>query len=616
MDKKLFLFSFGVFLTLVALLCGGIPTAQANSGSQCSITSFTAATSNVISGGSTTLYWTATNDCIRFALTSTNGIYSNTPVSGTSATTGTITSATTFTLTAYDTNGISTPSGPITIYPTNSNSGGGTCTITSFYPYSSSLSYGGNTALSWMTTGTCVSLSIDNGIGAQYSIASGSANTSGLTATTTFTLTAVDANGSTTNRQTIVSVSPNYYNTGSSSSTGCTITSFYAEPAQINYLGTSTLYWNSYGCNSITIPGIGNSNNPNGSVTTSGLYYTTTFDIYGFGNDTNSVMQSTTINVAGNNQPYYASNQYNNTNSNSTNATVTTTVATNIGTTTVRLNGLVTSITPTSAYFEYGTTPSLGQTTPTQYVSGTQTNYYTGITVSPLTTYYYRADISANGQVTSGNIVSFTTQSENSEHVTYYGDNTNGGTNSENTATSGTGTSSTAGVTLTITNKSDKINVGDTVEDTIIYTNGTGKNLSDAILTVVLPAGLTATQASQGRITSPNTVEVDLGTLVPEQTGSVFIEASVNQNVQLAQTLVTTGTLNFTLPSGTRDSAVGYILNHAGSLGSLGGIALGDGFFPTTIFGWLVTILIILVLILVARRISRSSDKHAAPGHH
>jgi len=63
--------------------------------------------------------------------------------------------------------------------------------------------------------------------------------------------------------------------------------------------------------------------------------------------------------------------------------------------------------------------------------------------------------------------------------------------------------------------------------------------------------------------------------------------------------------------------AVGGILTHIQILcrRNLAGFALGAGFFPTTIFGWLITIIIILLIIILARRISKAKHADHGSGH-
>ena len=95
------------------------------------------------------------------------------------------------------------------------------------------------------------------------------------------------------------------------------------------------------------------------------------------------------------------------------------------------------------------------------------------------------------------------------------------------------------------------------------------------------------------------------------------MQAKVGSSVSLTNTLVTNGALSFTYSNGVSDSAVGYVLNHAsGGVSSLGGFALGSGFFPTTVIGWLVTILIILAVILTIRRISKAKKPSGIDVHH
>ena len=157
--------------------------------------------------------------------------------------------------------------------------------------------------------------------------------------------------------------------------------------------------------------------------------------------------------------------------------------------------------------------------------------------------------------------------------------------------------------------------MGTTVDYTVTYANGSSKKLTNVGLSLVLPEGMTLVQTTQGRMTNPTTIQADLGTLAAGQTGSIFIQANVG-SVSTQETLVTNGTLTYTYPNGTTDSTVGYVLNH-GEGGALGG--LGIGFFPTTVLGWLITILIILALILVIRRIIKSQDAghgHGGAAHH
>lgn len=577
-------------------------TTNAEVGMACN-PSITADEYSVTSGGSTTLRF-STNGCGNLTLTSSNGTYDETPISGTPKTSGAIFASTNFTVSGIDTAGVVHTSSPITI----TVSGGGsttTCRIYSFSHANSSITRGGSDTLSWNTSG-CDNGYIDNGIGNVYPITNGSISVS-PSSSTTYTLYAFGTTSSDMQTaSTTVSVTTSGGGWWWGGSNNCTISNFNASSYNVNPGESTTLSWNSSGCNYVTISNIngGSYLSASGSNPTGSLYYTTSYSIYGYGSNGNSVGPTITVYVSGNNQPYYPQQQT----TTYTNASVVTSVATNIGSKSARLNGIIVSTTPISSYFEYGTNPnSLNFTTEAQMVSGNVMNYYSNIFTNPLTTYYYRAVANINGNLVKGSVVSFDTASVNSSNVNLF---------STTTTKSGTGSSSVSGIELLIKNKSDKIAIGETIEYTIEYKNNSGSTLRNTTLSVLFPQGFTLKQSSQGRMISPNTMEIDIGTLANGSNGSVYAEVIASQGTPINQTLLTTGTLNYTLSNGTRDSTVGYILNHASGMNALGGFALGSGFFPTTLFGWFLTIIVIFAIILAARRVSRGSGGHGHGGGH
>ncbi len=415
--------------------------------------------------------------------------------------------------------------------------------------------------------------------------------------------------------------------------TSCRINSFYAAPtSSINapvQSGTQvTLYWNT-SCGSTHIYGgtIGQNLLPaNGSVSAGALTGTTSFTLYA----DNAASAQTTVYVSGG--PYSYNYQCSDSIDNDGNGlidsndpgcsgptdndesgfrsnsiSVLTTAASNVSTTSARINGLVTE-TSFVSYFEYGTTQGLGSattpTTMTPLVSPLIVNQT--ITTVPHTTYYYRLVVETQNTTIRGSIQSFTTPS--TDTVVY---ETAKPAASSNTASAKSSTGITAsGVTVTVTEKTDKVFVGDTVEYTINYANNTNKTISNVMLSVVFPQGFVVKQTTEGAILTPTSITATIGTLAPAQTGSAFVEATVGPTTALGETLVTTATLSYTLPSGAHDSAVGYALNHAEAKNIVAGFALGSGFFPSTIFGWLITIIIILIIILIARRIAKAKHAH------
>ena len=280
-----------------------------------------------------------------------------------------------------------------------------------------------------------------------------------------------------------------------------------------------------------------------------------------------------------------------------------TTVPTNVTSSSARLNGLVTGANGglyngvASVHFDYGTSPSLGLQTSSQTVNiSSITNYFDTIATSANTTYYYRIVAVVNGQTYPGSTVSFTTAG-------FVNTVTNTNTNTTTTVISRVGTGGgSAFLQLAITDQSQSIIPGDSLNYVVTYQNISGLTLSNVVINVILPTGVTFRQASQGVLTTNNTVAVSVGTLLPVAQGTITIQAGTDVTIVPGNNLVTTATAAFTLPSSAQDSAVAYVLNNIVNQNQLAGLALfGNGFFPTTLLGWILLIGLLLILILIAR---------------
>ncbi len=400
----------------------------------------------------------------------------------------------------------------------------------------------------------------------------------------------------------------------------CVISSFYASPSQVDYGQATRLNWQaSPECGFLTIsPNIGHVPQA-GSFPTAELYAPTTFTIYANG-DTSF---SKSISVFVMNSPYETTTPETTTTIPNT-WSVVTAGANNIDTTSVRLNGILKNgRSGSSAYFEYGTTTNMDHQTSARFLGSVTTQYpfYDYINTKPGTHYYFRAVVQYNNQLIKGGILSFTSASEPTPATT-----TSGKTTSPNNAPlydTGLGFfKKTAPVekipgdiTIEVKGQSDVVNIGDTTNYTIIYTNNSPDTLTDATLTVILPQGFSAKQASSGRLANPNTLLVEIGTIAPGKSETVYLEAYVENTAERKDNVVTTATLAYKLPNGTSDSAVGYDLADVEKNSSLGGLAFGSGFFPTTVFGWLMTILIILALVIIVRRLAGRFKKGTPVGH-
>ncbi len=576
----------------------------------CVLNSFTSnATNNTVNKYDTpTLSWSQSN-CTNITLSSSDGRLSNIPVTNTTSfTTNSLFETTSFVLNGTDANGtISQLSLTIIV------SGGTISTPCQIYSFTSNgstyvqVSQGAYATLNWNISSGCsnVSISGDNGVYLGGLNGQSSVSVGPFTNTVTYTITAYGTSGSNQTAQTTVSVTNNNWNNGGNwNNNNCAINNFQASSMYITSGQRATLSWTTNGCTTVTITAPTGTfpryfyPSTNGYAITTPLYGTTTFVLTANGN-TSVSSPPLTVYVTGGPYPY------NNNTTNGGNAI--SSVATNIGAYSVRLNGVFVGTTyPTTAWFEYGTDTNVTSRTTDQTFEPNQTlAFYDTIYGNPDTTYYYRAVTQSNGIMSRGDIMTVTTK--NTDDTTVY--------TQDKTQTS-TSTQATSNIAVTVTNAGDKIYIGDTVDYKINYANGTNKKLSNVILNIILPQGLSVVQTTRGDTISPTIINAKLGTLAPGQADSIFLQAKVGNNVSLSNTLVTNATMSFTYPNNTNDSAVGYVLNHAGGVSSIGGFALGAGFFPTTILGWLVTILIILAVILTIRRISKARHGGGGGGHH
>lgn len=254
----------------------------------CTIDSFTASPSTIASGSNSTLSWTST-DCSTVTISGIAGSFSG----DNSTTTPTLTSTTTYTLTAVgattDTQSVTVTVTPVVL----------TCTIDSYYASPSTINSGYSSVLYWNTS-NCTSVSISGGnIGGTYSV-DGSVNTGALSNTTSYTLTASGSN--TTSSTVTVTVS------GIIQNQTCSITSFYASPSIVNTGGGTTLYWNTSGCNSVTLYGgnlYGGNYSTNGSTYAGNINSATTFTLTAYGPNTQTSNVFVSINYLYPNPQYY-----------------------------------------------------------------------------------------------------------------------------------------------------------------------------------------------------------------------------------------------------------------------------------------------------------------------
>jgi len=288
------------------------------------------------------------------------------------------------------------------------------------------------------------------------------------------------------------------------------------------------------------------------------------------------------------------------------NTSVVTTIATNVSQTGATLNGLVTTNSKgnTSTYFEYGTTTSLGKRTSSKLVSGTSnfSDYISGL--SSNTVYYFRA-ISENSNGTSrGAIAIFQTPgvitNTNTIQTKYV--YVGGGT---------TVTGSASPIMLEIENRYESIGVRDSIDYTITYKNISKSILTDSVLQVVVPKGITIVNASEGTYSNDtHTLSVELDDLIPGEDGVVYMEGYVNSIPRDQAKIVSTAILVYTNTNDAQENAIAYVLNVPKDLNGnlLGASAFWSGFGGFGLIGWLLLIILILLIIIIARSYTRRRE--------
>ena len=291
------------------------------------------------------------------------------------------------------------------------------------------------------------------------------------------------------------------------------------------------------------------------------------------------------------------------------NSSVVTTIATNITQNSAQINGLITSTQSNNinTYFEYGTNVYLGMRTPSRTTNGNMSfsEYLTNL--SPNTIYYFRAVSEGSNGISRGAIEVFRT--------TGYVSNNNNYENNNNTNTNTTtriirevvqGTTvygSISPIMLRIENRYQMIGVGDIIDYTVFYKNISISRLTNPMVQVFIPEGITLVNSSLGTYSEDDRVlSVPINDLEPNDEGIIYLQARVDSIDSTLAQIVTTTVLIYTNPNGAQENAMAYVLNNPGNANSLGAAAFfGGRILGMTLIGWLLLIVLILILILITR---------------
>lgn len=414
------------------------------------------------------------------------------------------------------------------------------CQITSFYPSQTNVTSGSTFYLYWQTNGYCTNLTVD---GYTYPV-NGSGTFGPLYSGRSYVASAYGSNGS---------------------------------DSKSTYVGVNTIYYNNtYACSD----NIDNDNDGRIDMNDPGCTSSTDPDEYNY------------------TQPVNTQNVY-------------TGVPTNITQTSARLNGTLTQYSgyTTQVYFKWGLNQNVVNTTSAQSINTSNSFFDTLPNLAADTVYYYKAVANSNGNIVEGDLQIFKTNSLPTV-ITNPG---NPVVITRPVTTTvierGIGIGSNL-VSMRSDNRTGSACVLDNAEYTFFYKNISEKAITDAVIQIALPKDFGFSGSSAGIYNNvDNTLTINVGSLQPQQEQSVSVRGIVKESARDRDLLVATATMSFTNPyTNATESAVAYGLintnNCTKETSSLAGLALfGTGFLPGTLLGWLLLFLVILGLILLARRL-------------
>jgi uncharacterized repeat protein (TIGR01451 family) len=175
---------------------------------------------------------------------------------------------------------------------------------------------------------------------------------------------------------------------------------------------------------------------------------------------------------------------------------------------------------------------------------------------------------------------------------------------------------------------------GDEINYTVTYQNIGNASITGLTLRVDLPYEVDYIYSNPNNpVRSGQTLIFNLGTLKANGQGTVAIRVRVKDNVRPGTSLNFPATLTYTDPSGNTQSVTANVYaqtwdgdntnttiintdNEDGRI--LGANALGAGFFPGSLFEWLILLILILILIVLIKYIfsqSSSSNTHTVVHH-
>lgn len=270
-----------------------------------------------------------------------------------------------------------------------------------------------------------------------------------------------------------------------------------------------------------------------------------------------------------------------------------------VGATAVAVDGYYTA-NGCDAYtsFKYGTTQSLGNTTGEvnrNNNSGSMAQSLSGLSAN--TTYYYQAQVRNCVGTTTGSIRSFTTSNDTTRDTVIIRNVTN--------TTTGNGGSG-AFIKLMITNNREMVRAGKEMTYEASWENVSGRDLQNLVLEVNFPDQVEVLDTDHGSIKrEAHSVIYKIGDLKKNETGTMDITAQVTSGLRNGDPVVAQAIMAFENPK-TRaaENAIAYDADEFTTVSAnssvLGASLFGLDFLPTSLAGWLLIFLILLIIVILA----------------
>ena len=266
--------------------------------------------------------------------------------------------------------------------------------------------------------------------------------------------------------------------------------------------------------------------------------------------------------------------------------------------------------TPTNVWFEWGTSSSLENRTNSQTFTYSSVFSQSIYNLFPNTTYYYRA-VARNAPFGTvyGRTLNFATPPCGSPAptpvVSYVAPIAP--TVIKKTVETKVSTLKPSLVSLSVVSDNETVCSGEEIGFTVEYKNVSNQSLENVVVRVALPGEANFEGSSAGIFSDKdNTLTIDVGTLSPEEKGRAVVRVSANRDFSEDKTLVTTANLVYTTKNGAQEEAVAYALSGFGCYSCSQNEALalfGGSFFPSTLTGWLILLIIFVVLFILSKRV-------------